>query len=229
MIAHNVYVLFLASVLIMQITPGPDTLFVMSNGIYGGYRRALLCAMGFTAAGLIQIPIIVLGIGQIIRENALLYDLLCLSGALYLLYSGYSMIRNANERRISEDLCETRWRTDQAVWGGFINNLLNPKVIVFMLAIIPLFVDPRGNVSLQLLTLAVTMKLCGLAVNTTYGVIGGTASRLLQSRLHMLYWQRILCGAVVALLGGVAMGLNPIFGWLAPEHMSVWFGSGQSL
>jgi threonine/homoserine/homoserine lactone efflux protein/Flp pilus assembly protein TadD len=220
MITYEVYVLFIASVLVMQITPGPDTLFVMSNGIYGGYRRALLCAIGFTMAGLIQIPILALGMGKIIRDSTLLYDLLCLAGALYLLYRGYGMVRNTHQAPISVGLSkEKRERADQAVWGGFVNNLLNPKVIVFMLAIIPLFVDPRGNVPLQLLILAITMKLCGLAVNSTYAVIGGTVSRLLQSRPHILYWQRTLSGAALMLLGVAVLGLNPVFGWLTPAHL----------
>lgn len=220
MIASEVYVLFIASVLVMQITPGPDTVFVVSNGIYGGYRRGLLCAIGFTTAGLIQIPIIVLGVGNIIRESAVLYDLLCLAGALYLLYMGYGMIRNAQQAQISLELFnKKREHTGQAFWGGFLNNLLNPKVIVFMLAIIPLFVDPRGNVPLQLLILAVTMKLCGFAVNSTYAVIGGTASRIFQSRRHILYWQRVLSGAVVVLLGLACLGLNPVFDGYPTEHI----------
>ncbi len=219
MIASNVYVLFIASVLVMQVIPGPDTLFVVSNGIYGGYRRALLCASGFTMAGLIQIPIIVFGMGEIIRENAPLYDLLCLAGASYLLYMGYGMMRNAHQARISVPSKDKGRNTRRAVWGGFVNNLLNPKVIVFMLAVIPLFVDPQGNVPLQLLVLAVTMKLCGLAVNSTYAAIGGTVSRLLQSRQHILSWQRALSGVVVMLLGAAALALNPVFGWSEPAHL----------
>jgi threonine/homoserine/homoserine lactone efflux protein len=128
MIVSEVYVLFVASVLVMQITPGPDTVFVVSNGIYGGYRRGLLCATGFTMAGLIQIPIIVLGIGKIIRESAVLYDLLYLAGALYLLYMGYGMIRNAHQAQISLELFNgRREHTGQAAWGGIRQQSAKPK------------------------------------------------------------------------------------------------------
>ena len=222
MIASEVYVLFIASVLVMQIMPGPDTVFVVTNGLYGGYRRGLLCALGFTTAGLIQIPIIALGVGNIIRQSAVLYDLLCLAGALYLLYVGYSMISSARRLEISLELANgKRACTGQALWGGFLNNLLNPKVIVFMLAVIPLFVDPRGNIPMQLLILAVTMKLCGLAVNSAYAVISGTASQIFQSRGHIVRWQQVLSGVVVVLLGLAALGLNPVFGWNLTEHIGV--------
>ncbi len=214
MIASEVYALFIASVLVMQITPGPDTLLVVSNGIYGGYKRGLFYVAGITLAGLIQIPLIVLGIGKIIRESAPLYDALCLAGALYLLYVGYRMIRNAGLLQVSAKVLEERTRRiDQAVWQGLVNNLLNPKVFIFMLAIIPLFVDPRGDVPLQLLILAVTMKLCGLAVNSTYAVIGATASQILQPRPNILWYQRVFSGCVVLLLGATALGFNPVFGW----------------
>ncbi|MEE8055139.1 MAG: LysE family transporter, partial [Gammaproteobacteria bacterium] len=61
MIQYEVYVVFIGSVVAMQVTPGPNTLVVVSNGIYGGYKQALLYAAGVTAAGLVQVPIIVLG------------------------------------------------------------------------------------------------------------------------------------------------------------------------
>jgi threonine/homoserine/homoserine lactone efflux protein len=98
-----------------------------------------------------------------------------------------------------------------------------------MLVIIPLFVDSRGNVPLQLLILAVTMKLCGLAVNSTYAVIGGTASRIFQSRRHILYWQQLLSGVVVVLLGLACLSLNCVFGWHLTEDISVWVRGGQPL
>lgn len=217
MIPLEVYSLFIASVLAMQITPGPDTLLVVSTGIHGGYKRALLYAVGVTTAGLIQIPLIVLGVGQLIRESALLYNLLCLAGALYLLYMGYGMIRNARLGQHTEVFHTGKTKIDRIVWQGLINNLLNPKVIVFMLAVIPLFVDPHGNVSLQLLVLAVTMKLCGLAVNSTYALISGTAGGILQSRPRVLCYQKVLSGCVVVLLGATALGINPIFGWTFPR------------
>ena len=214
MIQYEVYVVFIGSVVAMQVTPGPNTLVVVSNGIYGGYKQALLYAAGVTAAGLVQVPIIVLGVGQIIRESALLYNVLCLAGALYLLYVGYGMIKSADRRQDSAELLEAnRRKIDQAFWQGFVNNLLNPKVFVFMLAFIPLFVDRQGNIALQLFILAVTMKVCGLAVNSTYAVISATASRVLQFRPRFLCYQKIFSGGVVVLLGAMALGLNPVFGW----------------
>lgn len=217
MIPLEVYSLFIASVLAMQITPGPDTLCVVSTGIHSGYKRALLYAIGVTMAGLIQIPLVVLGVGQLIRESSLLYSALCLAGALYLLYIGYAMIRSARVGQHTDVFQTNKQRIDRVVWQGLINNLLNPKVIVFMLAVIPLFIDPRGNVSLQLLVLAVTMKLCGLTVNSTYALISGTAGGILQSRPRVLCYQKIFSGCVVVLIGATALGINPIFGWSFPK------------
>ena len=227
MIQYELYVVFIGSVVAMQVTPGPNTLVVVSTGIYGGYRQALLYAAGVTAAGIVQIPIIVLGVGQIIRESALLYNILCLAGALYLLYGGYGMIKSANGQKDSAEFVEENGRKiDQSFWQGFINNLLNPKVFVFMLAFIPLFVDPQGNITLQLFILAVTMKVCGLVVNSTYAVISGTASRALQFRPRVLRYQKIFAGCVVVLLGVMALGLNPVFGWnvqtASASHAYIW-------
>lgn len=227
MIQYELYVVFIGSAVAMQVTPGPDTLVVVSSGIYGGYRRALLYTAGVMAAGVIQIPILVLGVGQVIRESALLYNVLCLAGALYLLYIGYGMIKSASGRQDFAEFAEENGRKiDQAFWQGFVNNLLNPKVFVFMLAFIPLFVDPQGNITLQLFVLAVTMKVCGLAVNSTYAVISGKASRTLQFRPRFLRYQKSFAGWVVALLGAMALALNPVFGWnlqAAPaSHAYIW-------
>lgn len=234
MISPDVYLLFIGSVLAMQITPGPDTLLVVSNGIYGGHKRALLCAAGFTLAGIVQIPLIVLGVGKVIHESTRLYNLLCLGGAFYLLYVGYRMITSARAKNAPAALTQGGGRKSyQVLWQGFVNNLLNPKVFIFMLAVIPLFVDPRANVSLQLLILAVTMKVCGLVVNSSYAVVSATASGVLQSRPRALCYQRILSGCVVVLLGVTALGLNPIFGRIfvptsLSDYLSVSIPAGHS-
>lgn len=197
----ELFALFVVSVLTMQATPGPDTMLVISNALYGGVRRGVLCAVGFTAAGVIQIPLVVLGISEAIAASPLVFDGLRIAGGLYLIYVGARMLRAAR-RRPASDAAEAP--QDESGWqvlrDGLINNLLNPKVMVFMVAFLPVFMDPARNAEIQLLTLAVGMKLCGLLVNSAYALFGGTALAAIGGGSAVTV-QKLISGTVIALLG----------------------------
>ncbi|WP_315974861.1 MULTISPECIES: LysE family translocator [Microvirga] len=139
----STFLTFYAAVLALQLAPGPDMVLLLSRGVGQGRRIAVLTAIGMTLlAGLVQLPLLALGVTSLIQASPLAFELLRWAGAAYLVWLGaklliasfgpHRLVRTA-PKPVS-DLTALR--------QGMINNLTNPKAMVFMLAFLPQFVDP---------------------------------------------------------------------------------------
>lgn len=191
---------FVAAALAMQMAPGPDTMLLIGRGVGQGRRVALLCALGFTAAGAIQLPLLALGVGAIFQTSPLAYALLRYAGAAYLIWLGLRILWRAGRPREAMPVAQTTPRA--ALREGAITNLLNPNVLVFMLAFLPQFADPaNGSVALQILVLGALMKCCGLLVNGTVALASGTAGDWLARHPGLVRWQERFTGGVLVALG----------------------------
>jgi threonine/homoserine/homoserine lactone efflux protein len=89
------YLAFLAAVLVMQITPGPDMALVIGRGVGQGRRVAFCTVLGFMAAGLIQVPLLVLGVASLLYASPLAFELMRWLGAAYLIWLGVKLLWSA--------------------------------------------------------------------------------------------------------------------------------------
>lgn len=202
----TIWAAFIFAVLAMQTMPGPDMMLVIARGVGQGRRAAFGCVLGFAGAGIVQIPALALGVATVVQTSALAYDVLRWLGAIYLVYVGLAFL--VSSARPIRGLMRVSGTAFEAFRQGFWNNLLNPKVLVFMLALLPQFVDPdRGSVGLQFVVLGVTMKCCGFAVNGSVALVSGWVGNRLSKSSLFIRWQRRLVGAVL-----VALGLRLAFG-----------------
>ncbi len=196
----SIWLAFVAAVLAMQMMPGPDMMLVVARGAGQGRRAALACVLGFTAAGVIQIPALALGLAGVFQASPFAYEALRWLGAGYLVYIGLAFLLSSTRHapgpgRVSGSAFE-------AFRQGFWNNLLNPKVLVFMLALLPQFVAPAsGSVELQFVVLGLTMKTCGFLVNGTVALLSGWLGDWLSQKPAFVAWQQRLVGTVLVGLG----------------------------
>jgi threonine/homoserine/homoserine lactone efflux protein len=146
---------FLAAVLVMQVTPGPDMALVSGRGVGQGQRIAFCTVLGFMAAGLVQVPLLVLGVASLLHASPLASDLMRWFGATYLAWLGIKLVWSSRHGSSLGRLgLGGRLSALSAVPEGLINNLTNPKPLLFMFALLPQFVSPdRGSVAVQLLAL----------------------------------------------------------------------------
>jgi threonine/homoserine/homoserine lactone efflux protein len=196
------YLAFLAAVLAMQALPGPDTMLVVSRGVGQGLRVAVFTVIGMTLlAGLIQLPLLALGIASLVQSSPLGFEILRWAGAAYLVWLGTRLLLSRTGR--AAQLPEARARSALgAMREGLIVNLTNPNPLVFMLAFLPQFVDPaQGSVTVQLLVLGATQKATGLAVLGAAAVASGAAGSFLARRPGFVLWQQRLAGALMIALG----------------------------
>jgi threonine/homoserine/homoserine lactone efflux protein len=197
---------FIPVVLAMQAIPGPDTMLVVSRGIGQGRRVALWTAVGAVSAGIVQLPLLAAGIAALIQSSAFAFLALRYAGAAFLIYLGLRLLL----RRKLPDLAAAvsdKTSSARAFTEGMMANLMNPNVLMFMLAFLPQFVDPAsGSVGQQMLVLGAIQKSTGLFVLGGTALVAGGLGDWLARRPRSMIWQaRIAGGALVALGVGAAL------------------------
>ena len=133
--------LFMAAGWLLNITPGPDMLFITGRAVAHGFRAGAAAAFGIAAGCLVHTTAVALGLAALLATSVLAFDVVKLLGAGYLAYLGLKLLFAPRSVAAVE-------RTDVAAhaggifWQGFITNVLNPKVALFFLAFLPQFIEP---------------------------------------------------------------------------------------
>jgi threonine/homoserine/homoserine lactone efflux protein len=174
MIDPIVLLAFIPTSLALNLTPGADMMFCLGQGLRHGPRAALAADLGISVGAMIHVTIAGLGLGAAIAAVPWLFDVIRWVGVAYLLWLALGALR-AGPVDAQADL-----RSNFAFRDALLVNLTNPKVILFVLAFIPQFVDPaRGLILGQFLVFGLVLSLGGLAVNGAVGVFAGGAGRRL--------------------------------------------------
>ncbi|RWP52268.1 LysE family translocator [Mesorhizobium sp.] len=185
----------------MQAPPGPDSMLVTARGIAHGRSTAFFTVLGMTVgAGLVQLPLLALGVSSLVGASPLAFSLLRWSGAAYLCWLGISLLlSSATEVAIEE---HRNLGPLAAAREGMIANLINPWPMMFMVAFLPQFVDPaRGSVTLQLLLLGGTQKITGVLVLGAYALASGAVGEWILKQPKIRLWQQRIAGCFIIGLG----------------------------
>ncbi|HEY8250042.1 MAG TPA: LysE family translocator [Burkholderiales bacterium] len=129
--------LFVLSALLLNITPGPDTLYIVGRSSTQGLKAGVIAALGISAGIMVHVTAAALGLSAIFTASATAFAVLKLAGAAYLVYVGISLLRT----RVVETRAPERAALRTVFIQGFWTNVLNPKVALFFLAFLPQFVD----------------------------------------------------------------------------------------
>jgi threonine/homoserine/homoserine lactone efflux protein len=136
---HDLW-LFVLSALLLNITPGPDTLYILGRSTSLGWRAGATAAFGIGAGALVHISAAALGLSAILATSATAFSVVKYLGAAYLLYVGITLIRSSGEAQPSASNNVRATSLKNIFWQGFLTNVLNPKVALFFLAFLPQFV-----------------------------------------------------------------------------------------
>lgn len=188
--------LFMAAGLALNLTPGPDMLYVAARGAAEGRAAGVASALGIAAGTLVHIALVSAGLAALLAAVPVAYTVVRLGGAAYLVYLGLrSLLRpgGVSERALAP---ASRWRVFRQ---GVVTNVLNPKVALFFLAFLPQFVDPdRSPAWVQMLLLGPLVPLMavpffGLVIlgasraKARLGRIGAGASRWVEGAAGALF------------------------------------------
>lgn len=190
--------LFSGAALLMVLTPGPNMIYLVSRSICQGKKAGVISLLGVIAGFLVHMFAAALGLTALFMTVPLAYEALKWAGAAYLAYLAWQAIRPGSRSPFeAKDLPVDSPRKLFAM--GFVTNLLNPKIAVFYLSILPQFVSPaHGDMFGQSIELGVTQIVISFSVNLTITL---SAARLAAWFSHNPKWlatQRYVMGTVLA-------------------------------
>ncbi|MGJ7606363.1 LysE family translocator [Variovorax sp. LT1R20] len=187
--------LFLLAVLALFLSPGPNMAFVLSHGVAHGPRGGFAAAIGISAADLVHTLFAATGVTALVAAWPPSFDVLRYAGALYLVWLAVQALRSGGLRM---DAQAQPAGFGRIVRMALLNNLVNPKALLFFMVFLPQFVDPtHGSVPLQLVQLGVVLSVAALAFNTLLGACSGQVGRWLQRRPGAEKFQRTLLALVM--------------------------------
>src|SRR6266540_1897540 len=178
---RSLFITYLLTLTVLMVTPGPDMLFCLASGLKGGSRSGFLAAIGAATGEVVHISSAAVGLAALFRAAPLLFHTVRLLGAAYLLLLGIRALRHRNQGVGEGNGAGTSAK--RAYWRGLLTNLLNPKMALFTIALLPQFTDPQaGNLAFQFLVLGACFVALEIAVDGTVGILAGRLTRLLRGR-----------------------------------------------
>jgi threonine/homoserine/homoserine lactone efflux protein len=195
--------LFAATAFVFLIVPGPAVIYVTTRSIDQGRAAGMASVLGIHTGTVVHTVAAALGVSALLASSAAAFTVVKLLGAAYLVFLGIR--RLLGSERVDQEV-PARRRSLWRIYGqGVVVNVLNPKTALFMLALLPQFVDPaRGPVTGQILFLGGVLSLLGLVSDGTYALVAAGVGRWLRGSARYLRIQRYVTGGVLVALGVTA-------------------------
>ncbi|GIH96789.1 LysE family translocator [Planobispora siamensis] len=181
-IDSHLLAVFTATTIVALITPGPDMLFVLGCGVRGGARAGLLATLGVITGDALYIVAAAAGLSVLLTAFPVVFTVLRLAGAAYLIYLGVQMFRNLRKGQ-ADDPAGGGMTGRRAFLNGVVSSAANPQTFTFMVAFLPQFIDPgAGPVWLQFAILGAILIVLEFTADATVGVLAGRIGGWLRSR-----------------------------------------------
>jgi len=162
MIGIHDFWLFLISGVLLNLTPGQDTFYILGRSIAGGARVGVVSVLGITTGSIVHTIAAALGLSALLAASALAFAIVKFAGAAYLIYLGGKMLL-AKTTALADDILSPHTLNYWAAYRqGVLSNVLNPKVALFFIAFLPQFIDANApHKVLAFLTLGGTFVFTG--------------------------------------------------------------------
>lgn len=179
--AFETWLAFFAACWVISLSPGAGAIASMSCGLQYGFWRGYWNALGLQLALIAQIGIIAAGLGAVLAASELAFTLIKWFGVAYLVYLGVKQWRALPTEMSEDPAIRPIGKPLSLVLRGFLVNISNPKAMVFMLAILPQFIDPGAPLLAQYVIIAVTMVVVDSIVMAGYTGLAAKVLRLLKT------------------------------------------------
>jgi threonine/homoserine/homoserine lactone efflux protein len=195
---------FLLTVYVLILIPGPSVLFVVSRGVALGRRAALATVLGNTSGLLLQLILVVIGLGSILASSDTVYTVLKVIGGAYLVILGVRSIRD--RKKLAVAVASRRLGT--IVREGFLVGATNPKGLIIFTAVLPDFIDrSAGHQTVQLATMGLICVVIAVLSDGSWAIASGTARAWLGRSPRRL--ERMSAGGGVTMITlGVGLALT---------------------
>jgi len=202
--------LFIAAGWLLNLTSGPDVLYIVTNALRSGVRAGMVAALGIVSGCFVHVFAAAVGVSALLATSVTAFTVLKWIGAVYLLWMGMRLlISKITPLDLRNGVPEVDlWRVYRR---GFLTNVLNPKVALFFLAFVPQFISPGAeNKAAVFLALGVIFNLNSLPINFGYAWLSAWAARRVHAVQRAMHWMERTAGVMFVGFGlRLAMTDNP--------------------
>ncbi|NHB59325.1 LysE family transporter [Acinetobacter sp. 194] len=187
--SYQMWFAYMLACWVISVSPGAGAIASMSSGLNYGFKHGYWNVIGLQLALLVQIAIVAAGVGVLFATSPWAFLVVKWFGVLYLLYLAYLQWR-APAQSIDITVESSRKSIKKLILNGFLVNITNPKAIVFLLAVLPQFLDLAKPQTIQYVIMAVTMITIDMIVMAGYTGLAAKVLRMLRSPKQQKYMNR---------------------------------------
>lgn len=193
---------FLIAGILLNLTPGNDTIYVLTKSIGQGRKAGIVSVLGIGTGCLVHTVLAAFGISIIIAESLLLFNIVKYAGAAYLFFVGYKMLTNKVTLNTGDIPQTERTEYLKIYRDGVLTNVLNPKVVLFFMAFLPQFINPAAkNTVIPFLALGATFITTGSLWCFFVAIFASAIFARLKTNKIIAEWITKACGATLIGLG----------------------------
>lgn len=201
MISLETLITFTFAAIILNLSPGPSNLYIMARSISQGVRGGIIAAFGLATGLMVHVILAALGVSAIFHHSPLVYSIIKLAGAFYLIYLGIQYWKTSGK---SISLMRPRKKKShpRIFRESMVVEITNPKTALFFLAFIPQFISPEaGSISLQILILGTIVTLSAIPCDVLVALTSTTVAAALSSQRNSHRLQYRLSGSILFGMG----------------------------
>jgi threonine/homoserine/homoserine lactone efflux protein len=194
--------LFVLSGVLLNITPGPDTAYIVGRSIQFGWRGGAAAAIGVCCGCLVHVFGAAIGLSALLMASSAAFTILKWVGAAYLLFTGVQMLLSRSQPLAEAAATINETSLARVFWQGALTNILNPKVALFFLAFLPQFVAvDSGHKTLAFLTLGLIFIFNGTLWCLGIAAFAARAARRIRQSADVMTWINRTLGGLFVYLG----------------------------
>ena len=199
---------FLLTGILLNLTPGNDTIFILSKSIGQGKKAGIISALGIGTGSIVHTILAAFGLSIIIAKSILLFNIIKYAGAVYLFYIGFKMLTDKSQLNTDTSTENISPNYLKIYRDGIFTNVLNPKVALFFIAFLPQFIDPTiKNAVLPFITLGITFITTGTIWCLVLAIFASSIFARLKNNKKVSTYINKICG--MALIGlGIKVALT---------------------
>lgn len=200
----STWLAFFAASWAISFSPGPGAISAMASGLKHGFRRGYWTTIGLQAGLLIQFVVVAVGLGALLAASEIAFSVVKWLGVAYLVYLGWCQFRTDAAPVTVTSGPSAHFKARELVVRGMLINVTNPKGTVFLLAVVPQFLDVTRPMAVQYVIIAATLCFTDLVAMGCYTTLAARMLRVFRSPRHVRWLNRgfgslfILAGTVLA-------------------------------
>lgn len=199
---------FLFAGILLNLTPGADTLYILGRSVANGKNAGILSALGISTGSLLHTMLAALGLSVLLSESQIAFNMVKFIGAAYLFYLGIRAFFTSNKNDSTIEKNNTPQKHSQIYLSGILTNLLNPKVALFYLAFLPQFIDPNyTNPFISFILLGLIFTTTGTIWCLALAIYAANFSKKIRANNKVKIWLDRITGLVFISLG-IKLALN---------------------